>query len=49
MWDEKWPDLNNYIDIYKPLKDRNISHYPKLYTRFKENIYLPYEQDIDYY
>ena len=49
MWDDKWPGLNNYIDIYKPLKDKNISHYPKLYEQFKKNIYLSYEQDIDYF
>lgn len=48
-WDDKWPGLNKYIDIYKPLKDRNISHYPKLYEQFKKNVYLSYEQDIDYF
>jgi GT2 family glycosyltransferase len=49
MWDDKWPDVNKYIDIYKPLKDKNISHYPKLYEQFKKNLYLPYEQNIDYF
>jgi hypothetical protein len=48
MWDDKWPGLNKYIDIYKPLHDRNITHYPKLYELFKENVYLPFEQQIDY-
>ena len=48
LWDDKWPGLNKYIDIYEPLHDRNITHYPKLYERFKENVYLPFEQKIDY-
>ena len=43
-WDKKWPDLNKYINIYKPLKDKTISDYPKLYNKFKHNIYLPYDQ-----
>jgi GT2 family glycosyltransferase len=49
IWDEKWPSLNNYIDIYKPLKEKNIIHYPKLYERFKDNVHLPYEQNVDYF
>ncbi|MFC1567281.1 glycosyltransferase family 2 protein [Thermodesulfobacteriota bacterium] len=43
-WDKKWSDLNKYLDIYKPLKKKTISDYPKLYNKFKHNIYLPYEQ-----
>ena len=31
MWDDKWPGLNNYIDIYKPLKEKNIKNYPELH------------------
>jgi len=48
MWDDKWPGLNNYIDIYKPLKEKNIKNYPELHERFKDNIYLPYHQKVDY-
>ncbi|HYA15788.1 MAG TPA: glycosyltransferase [Syntrophales bacterium] len=47
MWNSKWPGLNDYIDIYKPLKDKSISDYPKLYKKFKENVYLPFEQKLD--
>jgi len=43
-WDRKWPDLNKYINIYKPFKNKTISAYPKLYNKFKHNIYLPYDQ-----
>ena len=43
-WDKKWPDLNKYINIYKPLRDKTISDYPKLYNKFKQNIYLPYDR-----
>lgn len=49
LWDEKWPDLDRYIRIYKPLKDRSISDYPELLKRFEKNIFLPYEQDINYF
>lgn len=49
IWDEKWPSLNSYIDIYKPLRHRTINNYLKLHEKFKHNIYLPYEQDIDYF
>jgi len=49
MWDAKWPDLNSLINIYKPLKNKTIEDYPKLYDRFRHNIHLPYEQAIDYF
>ena len=49
LWDNKWPNINSYIDIYKPLKDRNIGDYPTTYEKFNHNIYLPYEQDVDCY
>ena len=48
LWDDKWPDLDSSINIYKPLKNRSISDYPGLLQRFEKNIYLPYEQDIAY-
>lgn len=43
-WDQKWPNLNKYFNIYRPLKNKTISDYPKFYNKFKINIYLPYEQ-----
>lgn len=43
-WENKRPGLDTYFDIYKPLKDKSINDYPRLYEAFKENIYLPYEQ-----
>ena len=43
-WDKKWPNLKKYFNIYKPLKDKTIDNYPKLYDKFKHNIYIPYEQ-----
>ncbi len=49
IWDDKWPRLNSYVDIYKPLKNKNISDFPALYEQFKHNIYLPYEQVTDYF
>lgn len=43
-WDDKWPDLDKYFNIYKPLKNKTIRDYPELHNKFKHNIYLPYEQ-----
>lgn len=47
LWDDKWPNINSYINIYKPLKNKDIGNYPTMYEKFKRNIYLSYEQDID--
>lgn len=49
MWDDKWPQLNSYIDIYNPLKNKNISDFPAIYEKFKHNTYLPYEQLAGYF
>mgnify|MGYP001335429109 CR=1 FL=1 len=47
-WDEKWPNLGKYIDIYKPLGRKTIADFPELRARFQENVYLPFEQPIEY-
>jgi GT2 family glycosyltransferase len=44
LWDEKWPDLKSYIEIYDPLKNKTINNYPRLLEKYSNNIYLPYEQ-----
>ena len=44
LWDTKWPNLNSFIDIYKPLMDKDIRDFPTLYEMFNRNIYLPYGQ-----
>jgi GT2 family glycosyltransferase len=49
LWDEKWPELKSYIEIYDPLKNKTIADYPKLLEQFAHNIYLPYEQKKEYY
>ena len=49
IWDRKWPQMDSYINIYKPLKNKSIANYPKFYETFKHNISLPYEQAIDYF
>jgi GT2 family glycosyltransferase len=49
IWDRKWPELDSSINIYKPLKNKNVADYPRLYEKFGKNIYLPYEQAIDYF
>ncbi len=49
LWDDKWPRLNSYIDIYKVLKDKRISDFTDLYEQFQHNTYLPYEQDVGYF
>lgn len=49
MWDEKWPNVENEIPYYKLLKNKTINDYPAFYEKFKQNIYLPYEQNIDYF
>jgi GT2 family glycosyltransferase len=43
MWDEKWPDLDSYFDIYKPLGNRTVKEYPQMLERFKGNIYHSYD------
>lgn len=49
QWEEKWTNVNEYIDIYKPLGSKTISNYPDLYNKFQNNMYLPYEQPIEYF
>ena len=49
IWDRKWPQMDSYINIYKPLKNKSIADYPKFYETFKHNISLPFEQAIDYF
>ena len=49
LWDEKWPNLNSYIEIYDTLKSKTINNYPKLLKQFAHNIYLPYEQKKGYH
>jgi len=49
LWDEKWPELESYIKIYDPIKNKTISDYPKLLRQFAHNIHLPYEQKKEYY
>lgn len=44
LWDEKWPGLKSYIEIYDPLKNKTINDYPRLLEKYYDNIYLPYEQ-----
>lgn len=43
LWTNKWPDLTSYIDIYKPLGGKTITHYPLLYARFHHNIKRDYD------
>ena len=49
LWDEKWPDLDSYIKIYDPLKNKTITDYPKLLKQFAHNIHLPFEENKVYY
>ncbi len=49
IWDEKWPEIDRYLNIYKPLGDKTIRDFPGFYERFKDNIFLPYDQKIDYF
>ena len=48
LWDEKWPDLDSFIKIYDPLKNKTINDYPGLLKKFDRNIHLPYEQGKDH-
>ena len=49
IWDEKWPDVEEYIRYYKPLKNKTIADFPRFYDQFKQNIHLPYDQRTDYF
>jgi len=49
IWDEKWPDIDDYLNIYKPLGNKTIDDFPRFYERYRENIFLPYDQKIDYF
>jgi len=50
MWDLKWPGINNFIDIYKPVRSIGINDDDVVRLRsflrreFEHNIYLPYIQ-----
>lgn len=37
-WNHKWPDVNKHIDICKPLHNKTIDKYKKLYEKFEKNI-----------
>lgn len=41
-WNHKWPDLNRYIDIYKPIRNKTINDYHKLYEKFNGEKILPF-------
>lgn len=43
-WNRKWPRLNKYIDLYKPLRNQTVNDYPAFVENFKRNIHLDYEQ-----
>lgn len=43
-WNRRWPQVNRYIDIYKPLRNKTINDFPQLYEKYKKNICIPYEQ-----
>lgn len=47
-WDNKWPELNSFFNIYKPLKNKTVNDYKELYNKFQHNIYLPYDQSHYY-
>ncbi len=49
IWDEKWPDVERFVPIYKPLGDRTVEDFPAFRKRFRDNLYLPYDQTIDYF
>ncbi len=41
LWDEKWPDLNRHLDIYRTLGERTIRDFPEITSRYGHNRYLP--------
>jgi len=43
-WNNKWPDLSSYFNIYNPLKNKTINDFKEFYDKFKHNIYLSSEQ-----
>lgn len=43
-WDQKWPQIDSYIDIYKPLKNKTIDHFKEFGERFHHNLFQPFEQ-----
>jgi len=49
IWDDKWPDLEGYFNIYKPLGEKTIRDFPGFHERFKGNIFLPYDQKSEYF
>ena len=49
IWDRKWPELDRYLNIYKPLGNKTIRDFPRFYERFRNNTYLSYDQEIDYF
>jgi len=49
IWDRKWPEVDRYLNIYKPLGNKTIRDFPRFYERFRDNTYLSYDQEIDYF
>ncbi|PKN34719.1 MAG: hypothetical protein CVU61_06630 [Deltaproteobacteria bacterium HGW-Deltaproteobacteria-19] len=41
LWDEKWPDLNRHLDIYRTLGERTIRDFPEITSRYGHSRYLP--------
>lgn len=48
LWDSKWPSLNSIIDVYQPIGSVSEIQRRSLLDKFRDNIYLPYRQNVGY-
>jgi hypothetical protein len=47
MWDAKWPNLNQYLNLYNPVVP-NAELRDIIYQKFSPNQYLSYVQNVGY-
>lgn len=47
MWNEKWPNLGRFIDLYYPIQDAERLRAVMFYE-YSKNVYLPYVQEVGY-
>ena len=48
IWEDKWPNLNEVINIYEPIEQNRDETRQLLNHKFGHNLSLPYRQDVIY-
>lgn len=48
MWNNKWPDVARYIDLYSTFTQDMSKTRAVMFHAFSKNVYLPYIQEVGY-